>query len=336
MADLIVSKVSDVYCKIDGEVGALRELVDYFTFRVPGCEFMPAYRAKMWDGNIRLYNPQTRLLYAGLIPYLDKFSMGEYDIQYDEGINIHHDVDLEDIERMAKKLNPHSQGKKIGHREYQLDALHFAISNDRALLLSPTGSGKSLIIYTLLRYYEEILKPKGKKILVIVPTTSLVHQMYNDFSDYSSEDPEWDVLDKCHMVFQGQDKIHPEKPIVISTWQSIYKMQKPYFKNFSAVLGDECLHPETPIKMGDGSSKLIKDIVVGDSVKTFNEDTKEIENNKVIKVHKNISHEKMYEVTGKNGEKLKITGNHKVLLTNGIWKRVDELKKGDVINTLNR
>jgi len=64
--------------------------------------------------------------------------------------------------------------------------------------------------------------------------------MYNDFDDYSSADDNWDVVEKCHMVFQGQDKIDPEKPIVISTWQSIYKMRKPYFQNFSAVLGDEC------------------------------------------------------------------------------------------------
>jgi hypothetical protein len=66
-----------------------------------------------------------------------------------------------------------------------------------------------------------------------VPTTSLVSQLTSDFSDYGL------VSDKfVHRIFAGQDK-QTDKPITISTWQSIYKMPKEYFQQFDVVIGDE-------------------------------------------------------------------------------------------------
>ena len=59
-------------------------------------------------------------------------------------------------------------------RDYQMDAFRTAVQYGRQLLLSPTASGKSLIIYLLTRYYN-------KKTVVIVPTTSLVEQMSKRF-----------------------------------------------------------------------------------------------------------------------------------------------------------
>jgi superfamily II DNA or RNA helicase len=105
------------------------------------------------------------------------------------------------------------------------------------LLLSPTGSGKSLMIYALVRYYLDII-PKDKKILIVVPTTGLVSQMYSDFSDYADKS-NWNPEEHCHSIFAGQDK-QTNKRVVISTWQSIYKMDEIYFKQFGAVFGDEC------------------------------------------------------------------------------------------------
>ena len=47
------------------------------------------------------------------------------------------------------------------------------------LIVSPTGSGKSLMIYSIVRFLFE----SGQKTLIVVPTTSLVEQMYKDFID---------------------------------------------------------------------------------------------------------------------------------------------------------
>ncbi len=74
---------------------------------------------------------------------------------------------------------------------------------------------------------------KKKKILIIVPKTSLVEQLYSDFKDYG-----FDSKTNCHRVYYGYEKTS-DKPVIISTWQSIYKMPKKYFEQFGCVIGDE-------------------------------------------------------------------------------------------------
>jgi superfamily II DNA or RNA helicase len=101
----------------------------------------------------------------------------------------------------------------------------------RGILLSPTGSGKSLIIYILARYFLEEFDTK--KILVIVPTTSLVEQMHNDFKHYGYDEK------LMHRIYSGKDK-KTDAPIIISTWQSIYKLPKDWFSQFGMIVGDEC------------------------------------------------------------------------------------------------
>lgn len=136
------------------------------------------------------------------------------------------------------------------------------------------------------------------------------------------------------MKIENIEKIKPK--LFIATWQSLHTIKdKSFFEQFDFVINDECLHPDTNISMGDGSLKNIKDVNIGDIVKTYNESTKKIENKKVKKVHENISKsEEMYELELSNGNVIKITGNHKVLLVDGTWKRVDKLQCGDIINSM--
>jgi len=84
-----------------------------------------------------------------------------------------------------------------------------SLKRHKLLLLSPTASGKSLMIYSVVRYYSD----KGKKILLVVPTTSLVEQMYKDFEDYG-----WDAQSYCHKIYSGREKV-TDAPVTITTWQ---------------------------------------------------------------------------------------------------------------------
>jgi superfamily II DNA or RNA helicase len=220
MDKIIVKKVNEVYNKIDCEPGIAMELAQEFTFEVPGAKFMPTVRNKVWDGKIRLLNPLTCLLYAGLNDYVEKFCQSrnyEYEtegLENDEEFSIHEAKKL--IEKMAITKEP---------RDYQIDAYVHAVRKRRALLLSPTASGKSLIIYMLTRHY-------ATNTLIIVPTTSLVHQMASDFVDYGLKG------DIIHKIMGGIEK-ETNKPIVISTWQSLYKLPKTWFDKFNLVIGDE-------------------------------------------------------------------------------------------------
>ena len=224
-----ISKVNEVYLTLEVDDSLERELSDYFTFEVPGAKFMPQYRNKIWDGKIRLFSPHNGRIYVGLLPYIKEFCL-KNSIEYiiEEGIENVRNVVRQDVRDFATSLRPKSKGQQIEIRDYQLDAIHHAISTNRSLLLSPTASGKSLIIYTLVRYYHMM----GLKILILVPTTSLVEQMYSDFIDYGWND------DYIHRVYAGHDK-GSSKPCVISTWQSIYKLHAPYYAQYGCVIGDE-------------------------------------------------------------------------------------------------
>ena len=80
-----------------------------------------------------------------------------------------------------------------------------------------------------------LAEEQNDKILILVPTTSLVEQMYSDFIDYG-----W--LDAyMQKVYSGYDR-KVEKKLVISTWQSLYKMPKSYFEQFGCVIGDEVIY----------------------------------------------------------------------------------------------
>ena len=215
-----VSKKDEVYLKISCEAGIAQELCDYFTFIVRGYTFMPAYRMKIWDGKIRLFNIHNRVLYGGLLEYVFKFAKNR-------NYKVVPDGDwwkprrIEKNESFITDLN-----LPFEPRDYQLDGFYHALSYKKSLLLSPTASGKSLIIYLIVRALNV-------KTLIIVPTTSLVSQLYADFQEYG-----WDSSKFCHQVYAGQDKVS-DKKVVISTWQSIYKLGRKLFEPYKLVIGDE-------------------------------------------------------------------------------------------------
>ena len=226
-----ISKKNEVYLIIeDLEPHEKEELSSFFTFEVPGAKFMPMFRNRVWDGKIRLFSSDTGEIYVGLLPYVKKFCHSNKILYIiEKGVEDERNVVRKDVGAYIESLKPKSQGKFLKIRDYQVDAVHHALARNRALLVSPTASGKSLIIYSLVRYYQM----KGLKTLILVPTTSLVEQMYTDFQDYG-----WSSDKHCQKIYQGYTtKI--EKDVVISTWQSIYKMPRKYFDQFGCVIGDE-------------------------------------------------------------------------------------------------
>jgi superfamily II DNA or RNA helicase len=230
-----IHKKNEVYLILESDDrGILMNLSEFFTFEVPGAKFMPAYRNKMWDGKIRLFNTMNNEIYIGLLHYIIRWCKdNEVYYELDEGVEADNEISEEVVKGFVRSLRPKSNGKSISVRDYQISAISHAIGRDRALLLSPTASGKSLIIYSLVRYYQlKLQQEQNDKILILVPTTSLVEQMYSDFIDYGWFD------DYIQKVYSGHDR-NVTKDVVISTWQSIYKMPTKYFEQFGCVIGDE-------------------------------------------------------------------------------------------------
>ena len=240
---ITVGKMNETFLMISCERHIIQELNEYFAFQVPGFQFMPQYRNKMWDGKIRLFNIKTQQLYVGLYDHLMQFALKRlYPVKSDlVSIKPTSGLSDENISDFFKSLNLHCKRKPIIPRDYQLESFKHCVKKERALLLSPTSSGKSLVIYALIRWHQHFLDEgqgeKHDKMLILVPTTNLVTQMYNDFLDYSSHD-KWDGESQCHMIYSGRDK-KTQKQIVISTWQSLFRLGIPFFKQFGLVVGDE-------------------------------------------------------------------------------------------------
>lgn len=249
MPEIVVHRHNTVYTRLSCEPAIAREIQEYFTFEVPNARFTPAFRNRHWDGKIRMFQPRNGLLYVGLLDYLAQFcEERKYHLAVDHKlINPVEPCTREDcVSKIIKGLNLSARGEAIEPHEHQIDAIHHALNTNRCLLLSPTASGKSLIIYVLARFYADLLhladsnKEEQRRVLIVVPSISLVTQLFNDFKDYSANDTfGWNVNDFVHKVFGGEEKDDPNKQIVITTWQSIYKMPKEYFDQFGAVIGDE-------------------------------------------------------------------------------------------------
>jgi len=214
-----VEKLDEVFMRVHCDDGLARDLHDFFSFTVPGAKFMPSYKNKFWDGKVRLFSIKTKKIYIGLLPYVDEFCR-------ERGFNFEGIQDVigekqratEELHQFIEELN-----LPFSPRDYQMEAFRTAVQYGRQLLLSPTASGKSLIIYLLARYYN-------KKTIIIVPTTSLVEQMAKDFIDYGYD------KEICK-IYSGQPVFDSE--ITITTWQSFAKAPKEVMQTFDVVVGDE-------------------------------------------------------------------------------------------------
>ena len=228
--DLVISKSNEVFLKINTEPHIDYELRDHFKFEVEGAKFMPQYRNKYWNGEIHLYDIRSKQIYVGLLDKIVQFCKN-YGYSYKFEDNKYYGTPYEENEHISYEGVKDYMQSICSHqpRKYQVEGVFGALKHNRKLLISPTASGKSLMIYSLVRYYVD----KGQKILLIVPTTSLVEQMYKDFEDYG-----WNVESYCHRIYSGREKSN-DAPVTITTWQSVYKLDRSFFEEYNVVIGDE-------------------------------------------------------------------------------------------------
>jgi superfamily II DNA or RNA helicase len=231
MSDVTIYKKNEVYIKLECEPHILYELSPYFTFSVESAKFMPQYRGRGWNGEIRLLSTATGEIYAGLLDkviakiknhgYTYEFKDNKY---YNLPFEVNEEITEEGVKGYMKHictLNPY---------DYQVNAVYECLRYNRKTIVSATSSGKSYMIYALVRYYVT----KKKRVLVVFPTTSLIHQMHKDWIEYG-----WDAEKYCHMIYSGQEK-NTELEVTLSTWQGIHKLDKSFFEGYDCVIVDEC------------------------------------------------------------------------------------------------
>lgn len=234
---VVVEQVNNIYAQVHAEPAILQEMADFFTFSSPGHEFSPAFRNRYWDGKIRLLNLKTNQIYVGLIKYIKVFCKNSnYTIEVlDEDVP-KYPIDTKNLSKaLSLPMEP---------RDYQYIASSVGLTRKRAVVVSPTASGKSLIIYMMMRHLLNNGKQRG---LLIVPTVNLVTQMHSDFKEYSKNNG-WDVEKHCQKIFGGESKIAETRFRI-------------YFGEKSCVLPGNL-----SIKTLNRGRILVKDLTVGDDI----------------------------------------------------------------------
>lgn len=239
---LIINNFTKTHFRVlyNGEEGVedYRKLFYAMKKQVEGFRYMPAYKYGEWDGTIEFLKYRTGAVKLGLfhktlqlVKDLGIEISGIDPKIYDEHFQ---GIPKETALEWVIRQKVYSRGVELVPREYQLDSVVEALSSKKLLIQSPTSSGKSLIIYLITKFLKETLEGR---ILIIVPTTNLVNQLYNDFADYESvEEVEWADI-------STDKKRKDDKKVFISTWQTVIrKKEKEWWGQFEAMMVDEAHH----------------------------------------------------------------------------------------------
>ena len=233
-----INKMNEAFVRVTSDdAGSLMDMNEHFSFYVDGYKFMPKFQMKQWDGKIRIFQAHRGILPYGLTVKAIEFAeKRNYEIDLSPEIVNDKIPRQEIIDFIDTLVLTSDKNEIITPRDYQINAIVHTIQNRRALILSPTGSGKSLIIYILTRWH---LSHYDDRAIIVVPTTSLVEQMTKDFGDYSQRDDEFDPDIDVHKIYSGKDREGFKSSIVITTWQSIMRLPKDWFLQFGCAIGDE-------------------------------------------------------------------------------------------------
>lgn len=222
-SDITLAPHSHAYCFVWTSESIERELSDELSFMVPGSQYMQKFR-RGWDGRVRLFNRTTKMVYAGLASRIMRWAEKQgYTVSSKLPLHVTNWSEF-DTQRL---LDAYPVSFEV--RDYQRAAVTHALHQQRCVVLSPTASGKSLVLYYLVR-----ARMQEGPVLLIVPTITLVHQMVEDWRGYG-----WTDVDTVVHQITGGVKKDTEKPVVVSTWQSIFRQPEAWFSRYQTLLGDE-------------------------------------------------------------------------------------------------
>jgi superfamily II DNA or RNA helicase len=228
---VIIKKINESFLEIECEKHVANELWEEFTFFAENYKFDPRFRNRQWDGKIHLFALKSRTIYVGLLDEVISFlKKNGYQVELDESVLEKSTLDYSIIDKIKKNF----LNKKFDLRDYQIELFEHACNTNRSICISPTGSGKALMIYLVTLFY---LLNKKTKILIIVPRTSLILQLEEEFKMYA-EGTKLNIEQYIHKIYSGQNK-DSNKLIYISTWQSIGDMPKEWYQQFSVCISDE-------------------------------------------------------------------------------------------------
>jgi superfamily II DNA or RNA helicase len=198
------------------------DLHEHFTIHAKNARFA---KKKGWGGEIRLFRLDTRTLHTGHLPELREWAA-------QNGFTLEADFDADPNQITPEAIRSEFDYLLFEPHDFQLAATAHCVNSRRALIVSPTRSGKTLISYML----AKILPAPT---LIIVPTTSLVLQMSKDFVNYGGPERGDLQMIKGDKRAKGPVSKDVVKDIVVSTQASIRDQPPEWFNQFGCIIADE-------------------------------------------------------------------------------------------------
>jgi len=219
-----ISKHNTLQIKINTDsrdyILGMREL---FTQYVEGFQFTPKFKSGSWNGKICLINGLHNTLPYGLLIDLIKFHKTHFP-------SYHLSVD-DDVKEFFK--GPKLKIKydlTLKPRFYQKESINICLKHTKGIIRSATASGKSVVISYIIKTLLENKKSGVKRVLLFVPTVSLVEQFYSDMIEYG--------MDKNLIGRVYTKRKEWDMPITISTWQSLMNNHDK-IPNYDCIISDE-------------------------------------------------------------------------------------------------
>lgn len=273
-----------VYVHVDISASDPKEVRKLQTYIFASMTYFDQNKAKSWECRegfkspmVYFFNKEENLLPIGLVPRMCKLVQNRFQnvtFKLDKAVRDlfvppKGELTMDDVKAYAATLNIHNlhSGTPLVPYEHQIKLATRAINGRRISLLACTSAGKSLSMMIIARY---LVERERKKVLIVVPSTNLVEQLFSDFhDDYGWEDARSyctliyatsdDKLSKKQKERLAENNLGEEvmlKSITISTWQSLQNKPDKFFECFTAVMVDEA-HSTRGEKLRDILSKCI-------------------------------------------------------------------------------
>jgi superfamily II DNA or RNA helicase len=215
----------------------LEQLTFSMKKRIRGWFYNPLVKKKLWDGYVHFC--KNNFIPIGL--WSEVVKLGEtygfpVDIQGLERI-IDTEYDEQDFKNWVEEF--FSDHPKYKPRDYQIESASAIIKHRLCTSEIATSAGKTLITFLVFGYLKS--RNRLRKMLVIVPNTTLVMQLKDDWEEYNN-----DKMDlKIRQVYGGAKDNDPNAIVVVGTFQSLTKKTLDYFKGIDVVFVDECHQTKT-------------------------------------------------------------------------------------------
>lgn len=146
-----------------------------------------------------------------------------------------------------------SDHPKFKPRDYQIDSAIAILKYRLSTSEIATSAGKTLITFLVYGYLKHI--NVLQKFLVIVPNTTLVMQMRDDWDDYNNGK----LKMKIRQVYGGSRENDPDAEIIVGTYQSLCKKTIDFYKGVNVVFSDES-HSASTVSVRNILSKTVDSV----------------------------------------------------------------------------